>query len=387
MALSKNIFRENNEDESDLDSTPIEPLVFVPPTVSTLSIDTLPFEKDPLDKNSWFMRFSGTFYTLISSFLFTCATFFIKQLGVDLLDALILRSAVQTTLTYLFALYKRYPLLPGTTTQKLLQILCCATGAAAFFLYFFAIRYIELSDVITLCYTRVVWAVVFSIFVYRERPSVSSLIALPLTLLGVVFVTQPSFLFASAVPSTITGNSKYRLIGLALAMINAVTQASNVLLFKQLVSTSKDIKPSVLNFQYSGAVFIFLFINQFYKRFVLHTGLSINYILSWRYLLSSIVCLVMIVVTILTQKAIKREHPAIFTLLGSADIIFALILQNIFTSKRSNFFAILGSTLVISSVIIIGISKFINERRRHKKIKLMDNETIIKDFEGLNDKC
>ena len=89
--------------------------------------------------------------------------------------------------------------------------------------------------------------------------------------------------------------------------------------------------------------------------------------LSWRYLLSSFVSLISIVGTVLSQKAIKREHPAVFSLLGSADIIFALILQNIFTSVRSNLYALLGSALVICSVVLLGVSRIINERRAQNK--------------------
>jgi drug/metabolite transporter (DMT)-like permease len=77
----------------------------------------------------------------------------------------------------------------------------------------------------------------------------------------------------------------------------------------------------------------------------------------------------MIAVNILIQKAIKREHPAIVTLLGSADIIFALILQNVFTTKRSNMFALMGSILVIFSVLILGLAKFINDREKKANIE------------------
>jgi len=376
MAPKDSTFSEENVDKLNFDDTPIEQIVFVPPTVSTISINDLP----SLKKTSWFTRFSGIIYTLTASLLFTCATFLIKQLGVDLLDALLIRFVFQTLFTLLFVLHKHYPLFFGSMSQIFLQIICCATGAGGVFIYFFAVRYVELSDVSTLSYTRVVWTVILSIFIYRQRPSISSLLALPLTLLGVIFVTQPSFLFSSVILS----NNKYRVLGLTLAMMTSFTSAINVLSFKQLISTSKDIKPSVINFQYCFAVLIFLIINQLYQRFFLHTGLLFYSNISWKYLLASFICFVMIISNLLTQKAIKREHPAIFTLLTSADIIFSLILQNIFTTKRSNLFALLGSALVICSVVIIGLSKFLSEQHTEKKMKLINNQTISKDLE---EKC
>ncbi|CAF2550398.1 unnamed protein product [Rotaria sp. Silwood2] len=381
MAPKEIVFYKEHEDKLDTDDAVIEPCVLIPAAVSTLSINDLSIRKGSFKKISWLTRFSGIIYTLTSSFISTCAIFSIKQLGVNLIDAFILRFIIQIPIMLLFASYKHYPLISGTSTQIFLQILCCTTGAGCFFLYFFAVRYVELSDVTTLCYTRVVWTVIFSIVIYRERPSISSLIALPLTILGVIFVSQPSFLFSSTNPSIVIVNSQFRLLGLSLAIASALASAANVLSFKKLVSTSKPIKPSIINIQYCVAVIVFLIIYELYRKFFLHDGLTLNYIISWRYLLASVLCVVMIIPNILSQKAMKREHPAIYLLLTSADIIFSLILQNIFTEKRSNLFALLGSALVILSVVILGFSKIITERRTQKKLKLMDIESIMNDLE------
>jgi drug/metabolite transporter (DMT)-like permease len=345
---------EPNEDELQSKITPADPLILVP----KISEEVI------LKKNNWISRFSGIFYTLMASFLFVSSTFAIKQLRVDLLDAFLLRFFLQTIITFIFAYYKNYALFGGTRWQIFLQMFCCATGAGGFIMFFIAIRYIEISDANTVCYTRVVWTVVLSVIVYRERPSIGTLIALPLTLLGVVFVTQPSFLFSSNHISTNNIDNKFRLFGFAMILTVALTSSVNVLLFKQIISTSQNIKPSVLNLQFSFFVLILLILNQFYKIFYLQTATSFTYILSWRYLVSAFVCLTSIIGSILTQKAIKREHPAVFSLLGSADIIFALILQNIFTSIRSNIYALLGSGFVISSVVVLGITRIINERHK-----------------------
>jgi drug/metabolite transporter (DMT)-like permease len=361
---------EENGDELEPNITPADPLILIP-AIS---------EENVFKKTNWISQFSGIFYALIASFLFTSSTFIIKQLGVDLLDALLLRFFLQTTIIFLFALYKHYTLLSGTIWQIFLQILCCATGAVGLVLFFLALRYIDLADVSTLGYTRVVWTVVLSVIVYRERPSIGTLIALPLTLLGVVFVTQPSFLFLSKNLSINNMNYKLRLLGFAMAFTCALTSAINVLLFKQLISTSKDIKPSVLNLQFSFFVSILLILNQLYKIFYLQMTTSFIYMLSWRYLLSSFVCLFAIIGSVLAQQAIKLEHPAVFSLLGSAEIIFALILQNIFTSVQSNLYALFGSGLVIGSVVVLGVSRIINERQTQDKIKQ-------KKIENGNQKC
>ncbi|CAM4935783.1 unnamed protein product [Rotaria socialis] len=339
---------QNGLDEFESTIIPSDPLILIPA-----------ISKENLEKETtWTRRFSGIFYTLFASFLFVSTTFIIKKIGVDLLDALLLRMILQAAITFSFVVYNKYTLVARQPRELFLQILCAATDAAGFFLFFLAVRYIELSDANTLAYTRVVWTVVLSVIVYRERPSI---------------VTQPSFLFPSAQSSANTVNYKLRVLGFIMAITCALTSALNVLSYKQLISTSKQIKPSVINFQFSFTVCLLLIANQFYKVFYLKSITSLSYFISWPYLLSSIVCLITILGSILIQKGIKREHPAVFSLLTSADIIYALILQNIFTSVRSNLYALLGSALIISSVVLIGISKIMNERDRRDKIKRNNN--------------
>ncbi|CAM4796790.1 unnamed protein product [Rotaria magnacalcarata] len=337
---------QNELDEFEPTIIPSDPLILIPA-----------ISKENLEKETtWTRRFSGIFYTLFASFLFVSATFTIKKIGVDLLDALLLRMILQATIMFSFVVYNKYTLVAHQPRELFLQILCASTDALGFFLYFLAVRYVELSDVNTLAYTRVVWTVVLSVIVYRERPSIAQ-------------------------SSANTVNYRLRVLGFIMAITCALTLALNVLSYKQLISTSKQIKPSVINFQFSFTVCLFLIANQFYKVFYLKSVTSLSYFISWPYLLSSIVCLISILGSILIQKGIKREHPAVFSLLSAADIIYALILQNIFTSVRSNFYALLGSALIISSVVLIGISKIMNERARHDKIKRNNNAN------NENEKC
>lgn len=361
-----------DEEKSDVDPTSIEALIELTGAASTLSLNV----KNPSEKRSLFDRFSGIVYSLTASALFTCSTFSIKQLDVDLLDALIFRFFLQAATFFLFLRWKNYRIFGEQTQEIVLQLFCCVAGGLTLFLYFFAIRYIDLSDGTTLFYTRVVWTLILSLIFCGERPSFVAIFSLPLTVFGVVLVAQPSFLFST---SQIELDST-RSTGIFFAISGAIVSSCNVLLFKRLISTSKQIKPSVLNFHYSVAVSVLLVFYQVYKYFSDQFTLNWQIVFSWPYISSSIICLAMIVVNVLQQKAIKREHPALFSLLGSADIVFALILQNTFTQKRSNYIALLGSAIVIFSVLIIGFSKIFEEQNKQdfqqNQTKNSENEEV-----------
>ena len=76
---------EENEDDNEPHITLADPLLLIP-AVS---------KKNLAKKLNCISRFSGIFYALTASLLFVAATFIIQQLGVDLLDAILLRFILQ----------------------------------------------------------------------------------------------------------------------------------------------------------------------------------------------------------------------------------------------------------------------------------------------------
>ncbi|CAF1078840.1 unnamed protein product [Didymodactylos carnosus] len=368
--------------EKDILTLPVDPSV-EPVYVSheyLNVINPVTVKSSPSITQNIFRTLSGIFYSLTSSFLFTCSTFVVKQLKVDLLDALILRLILQTVTIIAFIIYKKYPFFSGTKKQLLLQLVCCLSGAGALTAFFVGYRYIPLPDLTTLAYTRVIWTLLLTSIIYREKPSIAILGAIPLAILGVIFVAQPTFLFNNKMPQvsnmilnstiTVTNSSKYRYIGFSVALFCALSSSVNVILFKQLVTCK--IKSSVLMFQFVIVALSILILNQFYKYFIEHKPIIL---LKWQFIIASFICLLQILSSTLVQKAIKRENPSVYTILCSSDIIYAIILQNLFTNMKSDLFALLGSLLVISSVILIGGYKLFKNRQALK----LDKQRVHKE--------
>jgi drug/metabolite transporter (DMT)-like permease len=90
---------------------------------------------------------------------------------------------------------------------------------------------------------------------------------------------------------------------------------------------------------------------------------------TWQYFVAASVSLIQLLSSTITQKAIKLEHPSIVSVVQSSDILFAIILQNLFANVKSNWLVILGSILVTTSIFLVGIHKFWNERKK------LSNET------------
>jgi drug/metabolite transporter (DMT)-like permease len=325
---------------------------------------------------------SGILYGLLGSLLFVTGTFIIKELQVDLLDALIIRFIVQISLFGIFVIYHHYPVWVGSSKEKWLQFVLCILNGFIFFGYFISVRYLPLPDLTTLNFTRLLWTVAFGILIYKEKPTMVILLAVCLTLIGVVFVAQPTFLFKKTkvaeaalnmTPETLNGTNtantyslNSRMIGISLSLATGLLSAFNLLIFKQLITLK--LKPSVLILQHSFVFLLCLILNQFYKYFLLNdvTFFTLT-IFQWKYWLATLTSLLQILAIISGNRAVKREPPSIVTVVSASDIIYAILLQNTFTKKRSNLWILLGSALVISSVLLIGVHKFVQERKTKKK--------------------
>ena len=83
----------------------------------------------------------------------------------------------------------------GPREQRWLLLLRGVVGAVAVIISFFAIRYLDLSDVETLANSTVIITAIIARFVLREKLTVTHIIALVLTIAGVLFIIRPSFLF------------------------------------------------------------------------------------------------------------------------------------------------------------------------------------------------
>jgi len=319
-------------------------------------------------------RFSGILYTILSSFLFTISVFVAKQLKVELLNALIPRFFLHTVILIIYTkLIKHYSLYKKSEKQEMLILFInLFFGTTGFFSFFHAYRYLPLPDLTTIRYTQVIWTTIITAILYREKPTIPIIVAVLLTTIGVTFVAQPQFLFEKT--SNITKNNiptdyRQHLIGLSIALYCAIALSIMVVSTKSLLSKYKT-KPSSLMLQFTFVSLCVIIIHLFYKYYFINDKIQSlkKDFLNWKYLCAGSICLLQIVSSMLSQKAVKREHPSIFTICRSSDILFAILLQNIFSSEKSNFLSLFGSILVLTSILLISGFKLINEKKSTLKM-------------------
>ncbi|CAF4003923.1 unnamed protein product [Rotaria sp. Silwood1] len=348
----------NNEQSTDL---------LIEPTVA-LTIDK-PLEISP----TLATHFLGIFYVLLSTCIFVTSTFITKELKVDVLDALIPCSLVHSIILIIYMKFiKHYSLYKQSSKQEIfflfINVFFSVSGG---FVFFLAFRYLTLPDLTTIRFTQIIWTAIITSILYHEKPSISMIISILLTTIGVIFVAQPSFLFSkiSNINENNISNDYYqRIIGVCFALYSAIVFSIMIISNKYLLEKYKT-KQSLIMFLYSFVTLWMLIANVFYKyNFFIDTMESFkNDFFNWRYLVASSFCLLQIPGFVLVQKGIKCEHPAIFTILQSSSILVSILLQNIFSSVKSNLLSLFGSTLVLASILLITGFKFIEDQRHKQK--------------------
>ena len=318
-----------------------------------------------------FRKCRGIGCALLSSIIFTSSTFTIKQLEVDLFDTLLFRFLVQTSILVAFIHYKRYKILDGSAKLIAIQIFRAMLGAMGLLLLYASYRCIPLPDLTTVRYTQVIWTAIFAMFIFHERISVFTVIAIVLTLLGVVYVAQPTFIFGhSAVvfnqtrELTSRSDKSSRTLGFSLALGCAISISWSIVLNKKLLVLK--VPQSVLVYHFAVLNLGLLIVYHIYNRFILCTYAD-QTMFTGRYILAASISLSQVFSSTIIQTAFKLEHPSVISIVQSSDILFAVLLQNIFTNEKSNALVLIGAALVTTSIFLVGIHKVWKEREKSSK--------------------
>ena len=315
-------------------------------------------------------RFSGILYSLLASLLFTSTNFLIKQLDVTLLDVFLVRFVFQGAISFGYILYKGYR--PFTDCHGVLlfvRSLIAATGSISFY---FGLALLPLPDLTTVRYTQVVWTALLAWIVFRERISWTTIVACLFTLIGVMCVAQPSFLFPrsnngnATSDSSVFPNYHQRSVGLLMALTCAFSISAAIVLNKKLLQ--QNVRQSIIMFHFILTTFTMLFVIQAYNWTFSRTNdrkshLMKNYF-TREFFFATALATSQLVPMVLSQKSIKREHPSIVTVVQASDILFAITFQNLFSDTKSNGLALIGSSLVLTSIGIVGGHKLWQDRQK-----------------------
>ncbi|CAF3732119.1 unnamed protein product [Rotaria magnacalcarata] len=340
---------------------------------------------------------SGIWYTVVANFIFSCCTFSLKLIPADMFDIMIARFIIQSIVFGIYAAFYKHYSVFHTNGQPLACMLNIFMSSGTNLSYLAALYFIPLSDINTIKYTYIVWAAVLSVIFLKDRFKFINGISLCLTLIGLILATRPHFFLetlthifdwtssssvvsmnttAATIISTIINvptvtSSTYYYLGVGLASISALTKAIQMIARKQLIKTKQP--HSVMNFQFTFSALFVSLIYSIIRRF----WQPEPYPWKWMSTVGVFIGCCQLLTNVFVAKALKRESVQLMSIIGSLDIVYAVLLQFIFFHQTKSLIFYIGASLIVLSAIILSIDRHMAIRSERKNEKINDKEAEI----------
>lgn len=327
-----------------------------------------------------------------ANLIFVASTFTLKLIPSDMFDIMIVRFFVQSVVFGLFArCYKRYSLF-DTNGQPLACLMNAFMSSVTILLYIAALYFLPLSDLNTIKYTYIVWTAILSVIFLKDRFKAVNAVALLFTASGLLFATKPDLVFRAihlVLPTpavlnlsstafangttTESTNSPTYYLGIVLASLSALTKAIQMIARKQLVKTK--LPYAVMNFQFTITA---LFVSLTYScvRRIWYPG---PFEWKWMLIAGTIFGGLQLITNTFLAKALKRENVQVLAIVGSLDIVYAVILQYIFFRQTKTWLFYLGASLIVVSAVILSVDRHRTNKRERQQRKMKAEYDLVKN--------
>jgi len=237
---------------------------------------------------------------------------------------------------------------PFPKGKRLMLILRSFAGTTGLMLSFYAFRHMPLADANVVVFSVPVFVAIFARIFLKEPCGWFNVVTVVLTLIGVVLITRPPFLFSNTVPPLGDDKGETNFWG-AIAAFSATLFGANVYV---LLRALKGLHYSVIMTNFGGyAIFQTLLITYLFGSFCIpKCGLNRILIVALAFFSFS--------GQILLTMALQMEQAGPVAIARSADIVFAFIWQILFFGEVPNLFSVCGAILVVSSVLLTGVRKW-----------------------------
>jgi drug/metabolite transporter (DMT)-like permease len=269
-------------------------------------------------------------------------------------------------------------------------------GAFGLIFSHFAIYLLNPSDANAISQTNVIVTVLLSRLILNERLTLAHLFALVLTIIGVVFITQPSFVFKDknnflygefnhsaylnnsyssmswnrkiandlSIDDLRKKHSLFYIMGLFIAFLDALSLSFIQIIVKNLCMNKVHYVHINLIVSFIGLVLCTPFASiMLARRLFFYNGsnhqkptfvpLHLLYIL-FSGLLGSLG-------QIFTYLSLKYEDASKVAVIKTSNLFFIFVLQYFLLDIVTNFYSMIGAALIVSSTIIIFAFKFLDE--------------------------
>ena len=312
--------------------------------------------KPPVTKTK--VAFLGIILCIISSLFVSLTALMIKLAdSIPTLEVTFIRLTLQLVFSLPPMIFFKDKFIHPWDKSKFL-LLRGVTGVTGMALSIYAVKHMPLADQRVIFYTSPVYTAILGRIFLKESVSKFDLVAMLLSIGGVVLIARPTFLFGSLGESSSTAQIW---VPTLLAVTSAICHACSIVLTRKI---SKAVGTRVVVFYVAvvGSVISFaasLISNSGFK-FPHCDTYDAVYVLAAGALGYS--------GQLLVTKALTLEKAAIISLVRTTGIAFSFVLQLIVLNVIPDGLSIGGAILVLLCNVSIFIKKFLDMKKSHAKV-------------------
>ena len=281
-------------------------------------------------------------YMLLSALGFALMSACVKlvsQYNIPVLEIVAFRAIISLVLSY-WAVRRKQLSIWGN--HKLWLIARGVVGALALICVYYAITTLPLAEATILQYLHPVFTAILATLFLKERIQLSTMVCIILSLIGLLFIVQPSALFTSNLLGNMAQTSPISLppFSILAALTGALGSAIAYVIVKKL-STSED--PAVIIF-YFPLIALPLSICLLGNNFIMPNAEAFT---------------LLIFVGVFTQvgqigltKAMQTEDASKATAFSYIQVVFSIILGWFVFAEIPSIFTCLGGALIISGSLV-----------------------------------
>ncbi|XP_054839041.1 solute carrier family 35 member G1-like [Eublepharis macularius] len=281
----------------------------------------------------------GLFYTLLSAFLFSVVSLFLKMIeDVHSVEVSAFRCVFQMAFVLPGVIYYKTGFL-GPKSKRIFLFFRGLLGSGAMILLYYAFQVMPLADATVITFSSPVFTSLLAWIFLKEKYSPWDLLFTLFTITGVVLIARPPFLFGSKVAG-IEGTYTDHLKGTIAALSSAICTASTFVILRK-VGISVHYFLSIWYYAVIGLIVCIIALFAMDVWSLPHCGKDRFFLI--------LIGLFGFGGQIFLTKALQIEKAGPVAIMKTMDVVFAFIFQIIFLSHLPTWWTVGGALCVVAS--------------------------------------
>ncbi|KAM9197162.1 solute carrier family 35 member G1 [Dugong dugon] len=281
----------------------------------------------------------GLFYTLLSAFLFSVGSLFVKKVqDVHAVEISAYRCVFQMLFVIPCLIYRKTGFI-GPKGQRIFLILRGFLGSTAMILLYYAFQTTSLADATVITFSSPVFTSIFAWIFLKEKYSLWDALFTLFTIIGVTLIVRPPFLFGANTKSMEESYSGH-LKGTFAAIGHAIFAALTLVILRKM-GKSVDYFLSIWYYVILGLVECVILLFILGEWTLPSCGLDRLFLI--------LIGLFGLGGQVFLTKAIQIEKAGPVAIMRTMDVVFAFIFQIIFFNDVPTWWTVGGALCVVAS--------------------------------------